>query len=108
LAKEEYLEVPKKEERRDIIEKAHPLGHFQTEATAARVREKYFWRGMVKDIVSIIKLRKQCKEYKVARIIDHPAKASEILSIFHRIGLILVFGLPLTPEGYKVATFSDH
>jgi hypothetical protein len=99
--KEEFLIVPKKEERRDVIEKAHLLGHFQTEATAARVREKYFWRGMVKDIERIIKLCKQCKEYKVSRVIDHPAKALEILSIFHRIGLDLVFGLPLTPEGYK-------
>jgi hypothetical protein len=101
VEKEEYLVVPKRDERRDVIEKAHLLGHFQAEATAARVREKYFWRGMIKDIEKIIKLCKQCKEYKVARTIDHPAKALEILSIFHRIGIDLVFGLPLTPEGHK-------
>jgi len=101
VEKEEYLVVPKRDERRDVIEKAHLLGHFQAEATAARVREKYFWRGMIKDIERIIKLCKQCKEYKVARIVDHPAKALEILSIFHRIGIDLVFGLPLTAEGYK-------
>jgi len=43
INKEEYLVVPKKDERRDVIEKAHLLGHFQTEATAARVREGEVW-----------------------------------------------------------------
>jgi hypothetical protein len=33
--------VPKIEERVDIIEKAHLLGHFQLETTLKRIQEKY-------------------------------------------------------------------
>jgi hypothetical protein len=44
---------------------------------------------MHKDIVRVIKLCKQYKEYKIERVVDHPAKATEIVTIFHRIGLDL-------------------
>jgi len=75
--REEYLMVPRKEERRNIIENAHLLGHFQVEATAARIREKYYWKRMHKDIETVIKLCKQCKEYKIKRHVYLPAKATE-------------------------------
>ena len=99
--KEEYVIVPRRDERKGIIENAHLLGHFQADATASRVKEKYYWRGINKDVEKVIKLCKQCKEYKTERVVDHPAKATEIVTVFQRIGLDLVFGLPITTEGYK-------
>ena len=45
---EEWKIIPKLEDRRDIIEKAHVLGHFQVDTTFDRLREKYYWKNMGK------------------------------------------------------------
>ena len=42
-----------------------------------------------------------CQKYEKARIFDHPARALKITGLFDRVGIDLVFGFPLTSEGYK-------
>lgn len=48
--KDAYLKVPKIEQRLHLVETAHVLGHFGFDAKMARIREKYYWLTMRKDI----------------------------------------------------------
>ena len=95
-----WLCVPKIEERAKIIEKNHTLGHFQVNSTYNRIREKYYWVNMIADISKTIKKCLTCQRNEGAPILDHEAKALKVTGIFDRIGVDLVFGLPMTNEGY--------
>jgi Integrase zinc binding domain len=94
-------QVPQLTDRRQIVERAHLLGHFQVDTTLQRVQEQYFWRKMIKDVESVIKQCLQCKRHHDQQVLDHPAKALAITGIFDRVGIDLVFGLPQTTDGYK-------
>ena len=96
-----FLEVPKPGERQDLIDKAHRLGHFQAASTYARLKSEYFWKSMMKDIHTVIKRCLSCQRNQKIIPFNHPAKALEVEGIFDRIGIDLVFGLPVTKEGYK-------
>ncbi|RNA33091.1 hypothetical protein BpHYR1_052347 [Brachionus plicatilis] len=74
--------VPKPSNRSGIILKAHVLGHFQ------------------KDVDAIVQSCEVCKRNNFAPAKEHPAKAITINGIFDRIGIDLVFGLPVTEEGF--------
>ncbi len=56
---------------------------------------------MIEVIIQIIAACIVCQQFERTRIYDHPAKALTILGLFDRVGIDLVFGLPLTLEGYK-------
>ena len=56
---------------------------------------------MIELIIQIIAACMVCQQFERARIYDHPAKALPILGLFDRVGIDLVFGLPLTLEGFK-------
>ena len=48
------LKIPEKEDRNDIIINAHLLGHFQAQSTYDRLKEKFYWKNMIKDIKKVI------------------------------------------------------
>jgi hypothetical protein len=56
---------------------------------------------MIEFVIQIIAACMVCQQFERARIYDHPAKALPILGLFDRVGIDLVFGLPLTLEGFK-------
>ncbi len=49
IRKGKELEIPNPKERREIIMKAHLLGHFQKMSTCHRLKDKYFWKHMLDD-----------------------------------------------------------
>ena len=51
---EHNLIVPPKEERTDIVLRAHLLGHFQIQSTYNRLKEKYYWKNMIEGVKKVI------------------------------------------------------
>ncbi|RMZ97806.1 hypothetical protein BpHYR1_049822, partial [Brachionus plicatilis] len=49
LKRKKLLEIPRINERDDIILKAHNFGHFRTESTYNRLKDNYFWYKMIED-----------------------------------------------------------
>jgi len=94
------LEVPRPEERHEIIIKAHLLGHFQKFSTYNRLKDKYFWRNMIGDIEKAIKRCDNCIRNQKVPEVNNPANTLVVEGIFDRVGIDLVFGLPETKEGY--------
>ena len=96
----EYLIYPKPIDREEIIKKAHNFGHFQFQSTYNRIKVKYFWKNMIKEIWRVIRCCTTCQRHQKIKPLSHPALALEVDSIYDRIGLDLVLGLPQTAEGY--------
>ena len=78
---EEWKIIPKLEDRRDIIEKAHVLGHFQVDTTFDRLREKYYWKNMKKNIETEISKCTECLRNQKVKIWSHPAIAMKVKQI---------------------------
>ena len=93
--------VPRPEERRKLIEKAHVIGHFQAASTYCRLKEEYWWKNMVKDVIGAVKQCTVCQRHQKVTALNHPANAIKVNGIFDRIGIDLVFGLPETKDGFK-------
>lgn len=50
-----FLIWPVKAERRELITKAHLLGHFQAASTYEKLKENYFWKNMISDVINVVK-----------------------------------------------------
>ena len=98
--KERILEIPKPEDRKGIIERAHALGHFQTESTYNSIKEKFYWKRMIDQIRRVIKQCISCQRNNKMIVKYHPALVTVIKKLFDRISIDLVFGLTITAEGY--------
>jgi len=96
----EYVEIPPKEKRKELVKIAHEFGHFQCDTTLARLKESYFWFKMMDDVKKGIQACVVCKENQLVGKLDHPAKCLKISGIFDRIGIDLVLGFPITKEGF--------
>ena len=91
---DDYLKVPKIEERMEIMEQAHLLGHFNANSTAKRIKETYFWPKLLDDVKKVVSSCFTCKRTNKAKVYHHPAQALPILQLFERVGMDLVLGLP--------------
>lgn len=76
--KNKWVEWSKYEKRREIIEKAHSLGHFQAASTFKRLAEKYFWTKMMDDVVRVVKQCIVCHRHQKTLPKNHPAISSDI------------------------------
>jgi hypothetical protein len=94
------LIVPKLDERNHIIASVHCLGHFQLESTMDRLKVEYFWKNMEGDVISYIARCMTCQRNQKVPALYHKAHAIEVEGVFDKIGIDLVFGLPVTKEGY--------
>ena len=56
-----FLTYPNLQERDEILVSYHNLGHFATEATYKRILEKYYWKGMYKDVEKFVKRCLTCQ-----------------------------------------------
>ena len=95
-----FLTLPKRDEREQIIIRAHLLGHFQAEATFKRLNEKYFWKNMFNDIEKVVEKCDECREFHKTPPVENKAIAIPVRGMFERIGMDLVFGLPETEDGF--------
>ena len=95
------LEVPKIADRIPLIKSVHLLGHFKIQTTYNRLKNKYYWRNMIKDIEHYVNHCVICLKHDFSTVKNHSALAIPITGIFDRIGVDLVFGLPETIDGFK-------
>jgi hypothetical protein len=98
--KDDWKQVPIKEERNKVIMDAHLLGHFLEETTLNRIKPDYYWKGMTKDVERAIKNCDVCSRNQKEIPTYHPAIALEVNGIFDRIGIDLIFGMKETDEGF--------
>ena len=96
-----YKQVPSKQERKHIIEKAHLLGHFGTDATVERIRETFYWTKIWKDTAAYVKGCLTCARHNCGRTGRRAGKTIEVTGFMDRIGMDLVLGLPETEDGYN-------
>ena len=95
------LEIPKPEDRTAIICSTHQLGHFSAKSTYDKIKCRFYWRNMIQDITTFIEHCLPCQRHHKSRIYEHPALALPMHGIFDRLGMDLVFGLPVTADGFK-------
>lgn len=100
IKNDNWLIYPKQDDRKQIILKAHLLGHFENTATVDRLRNRYYWRKMYQDVEYYIKRCLTCQRNKTMPALEHEAKVTPINHIFERICMDLVGGLPLDEEGF--------
>lgn len=98
---EQAFKIPKINERAKIVMDAHKLGHFGTRETYLRIKEQFFWKKMYEFIDNIVKRCDSCLRFNKARDFAHPAMALPVKSVFDRVTMDLVFGFPVTKEGFK-------
>ena len=89
-----YLIWPKVAERRELIMNAHILGHFQAASTYEKLKDQYFWKNMMDDVINTVRECLTCQRHQKIKPINHPAQALAVSGIFDRIGIDLIFGLP--------------
>ena len=100
LKNDTWMTYPKKTERKQIILKAHLLGHFENMATIERIKHRYYWRNLYKEVEYYIQRCLTCQRNKGMTPIEHAAKATLIEHFFQRICMDIVSGLPEDKNGY--------
>ena len=88
--------------KRQLVLKAHLVGHEGIAKTLARIQEAYYWPGMRSDVEETVKTCAKCQCYRPFPI---PKGTSNIVSKverpFARVGLDIVGPLPETERGNK-------
>ncbi|CAF0845906.1 unnamed protein product [Brachionus calyciflorus] len=95
-----YFEYPRTEDRETIVNQAHSLGHFQAESTYNRLKDEYYWHGMVNYINQFVKQCTVCQRNNKCITKYHPAQATKISKIFTMVAIDLILGLDETEDGY--------
>ena len=95
-----WLTVPRVEQRNELVLRCHLLGHFQVSTTLKRLQDSYYWKNMEADVKAIIGRCMTCQRHEKVPVVNHPALAIEVTGIHDRISVDLVFGLPVTDEGF--------
>ena len=73
FTKDHNLEVPKRQQRYNLIQHEHLMGHYQTPTVLAALASNYYWPHMRNDIMHYIKHCVPCQRHHVEPTIDHPA-----------------------------------
>ena len=92
--------VPDIESRIKIIRETHHEGHFQSATCVEKIKNRFVWPGMLKEIEDFVKRCEICQRHQKVREVNHPARALEVSGIFDRIHVDYSFGYPVTTEGY--------
>ena len=97
------INIPKPSERQELILTEHELGHPKTEGVIQRLKEKKIqWKNMQRDIEKIISLCDICIRHDKIIKQGNPAQAINIDTIFQRLGIDCITGLPMSKNGYSV------
>ena len=82
--------------------------HFGIQTTYEKIKERYYWKGMLKDIETYIKSCDQCQR-RGKPIGKHELNPIETKEPFYQIGIDLVGPLPQTQKGNKyIAVAIDY
>jgi hypothetical protein len=96
----ELKKVPKPGDREELINKYHKVGHFNQNEVLNRLRKKYFWPRMAKQIQTIVRNCILCAQFNRGPKMHHLPEYRKIEGLFHTLLLDCVFGFPITKEGY--------
>ena len=102
-----FLKIPKLQDRHHILEIAHLLGHFNALTTINRIKNQYWWPKMLKDAIKIVNECFQCKANNVGRIFFHRAQSTRVSSLFERIAIDLVLGLPVVDSFLGILVITE-
>jgi hypothetical protein len=89
----EYVKIPKIDERSEIIERAHLKGHFNAQSRLQRIQMQYYWVKMAIDVINFVNKYLKCKRINKGKVFHHPARPIQVLELFERIAMDLVFGI---------------
>jgi len=79
----------------------HPLSaHFATQTTYEKIKERYYWNGMLKDIETYVKSCDECQR-RGKPIKKHELHPITVKEPFYQIGIDIVGPLPLTNHNNK-------
>ena len=104
-----------KDEVKDILKACHDSpetgGHFGRDKTYGKVAERFYWKGMKKDIIDYVKSCKKCVEVnpKVAKEAPplHPIPVPA--KVWSLVGIDIVGPLQETNQGNKyIVAITDH
>jgi transposase InsO family protein len=90
--------------RRQVLQDCHdhPLsGHFGVKKTCNKVRQKYFWPNIIKDVKDYVRRCETCAKYKVPQLppIGHMGKHREVSQPFQIVSLDLMGPFPRSKSG---------
>ena len=104
------LIVPELNKRKEIITMAHLIGHFRVQATYDRLKLRYYWPNMIKQVKEVIDKCLVCIRNETSNATSHlPAQTIPVENIFDTVSVDLVFGLPTTKRGHKgICVICEH
>ena len=105
------LKVIRKYEFEGLMYIAHDhelSGHFGIDATYERVKEKYYWKGMRRDIEIYVKSCDSCQR-RGKPIGKHELNVIKVKEPFYQIGIDVVGPLPITERNNRyIVTAMDY
>ena len=95
------LRIVRKHEFEGIMYIAHDIelsGHFGMEATYERIKDRYYWDGMKRDVETYVKSCDSCQR-RGKPIGKHELNVIKVKEPFYQIGIDVVGPLPITEKG---------
>jgi transposase InsO family protein len=92
--------TPDVQERHQLIESAHLLGHFGVDAILKQLQQKYAWSGMRDDIVSVVAACVPCQRFNVSRQGYNPLLSVEASGVWDHVEVDLVGPIAKSADGY--------
>jgi hypothetical protein len=79
--------VPRVDRRPESVVDAHMIGHFRVDGTLRRLQEKYYWKGMIKDVTRICKSCSTCCRLNDSIPLDSLARPSKVSGVLEKVGM---------------------
>ncbi len=95
------LEVPKREDRKAIVDRYHAMSaHFGANATISRIKEKYWWPKMYQEVSNFINKCGQCVRNNDYKTLNHPAIANKVTNFNYEVSIDWSWGFVKTKDEY--------
>jgi hypothetical protein len=100
--KENMMEPPTDEEKKNILEKAHLFGHFGAEAIVKAIHNNgIHWKNMKEEAIQLIKTCSQCQKFNIVKTGYNPHRPVHSLLPFDHIAIDMAGPLPITERKNK-------
>ena len=102
--------VPPVEDRWLLTQQAHRTGHFGAESTYNRLKERYYWSGMLADATAVAHTCAVCLRASTNATVYHPPARSIVSTgVWDAVSMDTQWGLPESSRGYKgLLVLIDH
>ena len=102
LKDDTWFIVPKREERYKVMDTAHAASvHLGPESTMNKIKEKYFWPKILKDVENFVHNCKTCIRNNEHAGSNHPAFANKVENMNDEISIDWSWGFEESIGGYK-------